>query len=182
MRAVLVFIVMTLLASGCTRHAVVDHQPGTDFAQYRTWAWVEAGEDSVRSLDASRIERAVEKELSARGFDRVDREEADLLVRYRVDHRLRLETRGFGYGLGFHDPFYHHRRHSLHGAFHSHPDFYQVDEARLIVELAERESRQVIWQAVGQRTLTEYMKPARRQAVIARQITEMFEQYPPENR
>ena len=182
MRAVLTLITITLLASGCARHVIVDHQPDTDFGRYSTWAWVEAGEDSVRSLDAARIERAVERELSGRGFEQVDPEEADLLVRYRVDPRPRLETRGFGYGLGFHDPLHHHRRHSLHGAFHSPPDFYQVDEARLIVELAERQNRQVIWQAVGQRTFTEYTRPARRDALISRQVKEMFEQYPPGNR
>lgn len=178
MRALLILMATVLLVSGCARHAIIDHQPGTDFDRYQSWAWAHEGEERVRGLDAARIERAVEEELSARGLERVDRDEADLLVRYRVDHRLRLETRGFGYGAGFHDPF-HERRYRMHGGFHSPPDFYQIDERRLIVELAERETSQVIWQAVGQRSLTEQMRPARREELIRRQVQEMFEHYPP---
>ena len=178
MRALWMLVATLLLASGCARHAVIDHQPGTDFSRYQSWAWAHEDENRVRGLDAARIEHALEEALSAKGLEHLDRDQADLLVRYRVDHRLRLETRGCGYGAGFHGPYYH-RRYGMYGAFHAPPDFYQIDEARLIVELAERETRQVVWQAVGQRTLTEYMRPARREELIRRQVQEMFEHYPP---
>lgn len=174
MRALLTIMVLALAAGGCTRHAVVDYEPGSPFEDYTTWAWVqEEGDERVRALDASRTEKALEAKLRERGLELVGRDEADLLVRYAVEERTRLEQSGFGFGLGM-------GQRGLGVGIGTRPPAREVSEGYLVVELAERESRQVVWRGVGQRALTGSMSPQRRSEVISRQVDELFERYPPE--
>ncbi len=174
MRTLLTILVVALAATGCARHAVVDYQPGAPFGDYATWAWAEKdGEERVRALDGSRIEKALEEKLRARGFEQVERDRADLLVRYAVEERTRLDQSGFGLGLGM-------GRGGVGVGIGTRPPAREVKEGHLVVELAERESRQVIWRGVGQRALTEGMEPRRRSELISKQVDELFDRYPPE--
>lgn len=174
MRIFLMVMAVVLTASGCARHAAVDYQPGAPFGDYATWAWADRDErDQPRALDAKRIEEALKEKLAERGFEFVDRENADLLVRYAVQERIRLQSSGVGFGMGM-------GRGGVGVGVSTRPPTREISEGYLVVELAERESRQVVWRAVGRRALTEGMSPQRRSEVIAQQVSELFERYPPE--
>ena len=167
MRIVMLLVVIFL--GGCARSFVLDYQPDTDFSGYQSYAFAPVGE--ARSIDGARIERAVEREIAS-SLSRADPEQADLLVRYRVEDSVRLETSGFGYGLGF-------GRDRLGIGLSTVPDAREVKEGKLVIEMVEREGRQVVWRAVGQRNLTEQMKPESRNALIDRLVRDMFGRFPP---
>lgn len=166
-------VLCSFLLTGCVSTVALDYQDGAPFPEYQSYAFAgsDAGADEVRSIDGARIEQAVDRELQGK-LDKVDADTADLLVRYRVDDSVRIETTGFGYGFGF-------GRDRLGIGVATVPDAREVKEGKLVVELVERESRQMIWRAVGQRNLTEQMKPASREALINRLVKDMFERFPP---
>lgn len=168
MRVLFLLSAVVFLAA-CARTVVIDHQPGTAFAEYQSYAFADPGD--VRSIDGARIERAVSRELSGK-LESAEPDQADLLVRYRIEDSVRLQTSGFGYGFGF-------GRDRLGIGVSTVPDAREVKEGKLVVELVERESRQMIWRGVGQRNLTEQMKPDSREALISRLVKDMFERFPP---
>ena len=171
-----VTIMLTLWLTGCASTVAIDYRPEAVFAEYRTFTFsnAEANED-IRTLDGERIEQAVTRELTTRGLTSTPKDSADLLVRYRVEETVELETSGFGYGFGF-------GREHLGVGVATVPDVQAKKEGKLVVELVQRDIRQVVWRGAGQRNLTEQMTPQQRKVLIERLIRDMFERWPPDRR
>ncbi len=98
-------LVSALVAAGCASTApIVEKDAGFDFAAVKTYAWVTDepvliafGEDqpNVRTKDNElRVRAAVERELSARGMEKVDASAADALVAFSVGIRMRYRLEG----------------------------------------------------------------------------------------
>ena len=167
------FLLLTLWLAGCASTVAIDYRPEAAFADYRSFALTSSEPDEeIRSLDGERIEKAVTRELIARGLKTAPADTADLLVRYRVEETVELETSGFGYGFGF-------GREHLGVGVATVPDVQAVNEGKLVVELVQRDIRQVVWRGAGQRNLTEQMEPEQRSALIERLVRDMFERWPP---
>ncbi len=168
-----IFILMvTAWLAGCASSVAIDYRPEAAFADYHSFAFARSGADEeIRSLDGERIEQAVTREMTARGFKSAAADNADLLIRYRVEETVELETSGFGYGFGF-------DREHLGIGVATGPDVHTVKEGKLVVELVQRDIRQVVWRGAGQRNLTERMKPEQRSALIERLVKDMFGRYP----
>lgn len=169
-------LMLTLWLAGCASTVAIDYRPEAVFADYRTFTFsnAEANED-IRTLDGERIEQAVTRELTARGLTSASKDSADLVVRYRIEETVELETSGFGYGFGF-------GREHLGVGIATVPDVQAKKEGKLVVELVQRDMRQVVWRGAGQRNLTEQMTPQQRKALIERLIRDMFERWPPDRR
>jgi hypothetical protein len=171
MRAIILIITAWLV--GCASSVAIDYQRDAAFSEFRTYSFVrQVSEEAIRSLDDERIEQAVHRELAQRQFSQVANDQADLLVRYRVEDTVQLETSGFSYGFGF-------GRDNLGIGLATAPDRRAVKEGKLVIELVQRDNLQVVWRGTGQRNLTEQMKPDQRTALIGRLVREMFGKYPP---
>ena len=172
MRAII--LMLTLWLAGCASTVAIDYRPEADFAYYRTFAFSNGdSNEDIRTLDGERIETAVVRELTTRGLSAASKDSADLLVRYRVEETIELETTGLGYGFGLG------REHVGLGVA-SVPDVQAKKEGKLVVELVQRDIRQVVWRGAGQRNLTEQMTPQQRKALIERLLRDMFARWPPD--
>jgi len=168
-------LVLATALSGCARYAITDYDAGSNFDDYRSYSIEKRGDGEIQSLDATRIERAVRRELSERGLESVD-EGADLKVRYTIEDEKRTESRGPNVGLGFgvgRSPF-------AFGMSHSPVRTREIREGKLVVQLVDAASERVVWQGTGQRNLTESMGPDSRSQLIDRVVSEMFKDYPPQ--
>lgn len=98
-------LVSAFVAVGCASTApIVEQDAGFDFAAVKTYAWVTDepvlitfGEDqpSIRTKDNELLVRAaVERELSARGMEKVDAASADALIAFSVGVRMRYRIEG----------------------------------------------------------------------------------------
>lgn len=165
-------LVLAVLLSGCA-NVVVDYDRDARFTGYTSYAFMaaKAGQDYL-TLDAARIERSLNRELTARGLRPALEQDADILVRYDIETEIRNETSGFSYGLGY-----------GRGAFGlgvaTPPDSHEVREGKLVVEFVTPDDKRAIWRAAARRNLTETMRPDARQALIDQLISEMLEKYPP---
>lgn len=166
-------ISLFLIFTGCSSVAI-DYQPGSRFDQYRTWAYSDPDAEAV-PLDAQRIKKAVQKYIGTTGLEKASQDEADLLVRGRVVDTSRLERSGFSFGLGT-------RHDNLGFGLVTAPPVREVEEGKVVVEMVERTSNQVIWQAEGRRHLTPGMSPESRTELVNKLVREMFEKYPPGRR
>jgi hypothetical protein len=172
MRAMI--LLLSIWLAGCASTVAIDYRPEAAFADYRSFAFASAEpNEQMRSLDGERIERALSRELAAQNLKSTSADSADLLVHYRVEETVELETRGFGYGFGF-------GREHLGIGVATTPDVQAVKEGKLVVELVQRDIRQMVWRGVGQRNLREQMKPEQRTALIERLVRDMFAKYPPQ--
>lgn len=170
-----ILLALTLAVSGCARYAVTDYDTGAAFTDFDSYRMEARSEDAIQSLDATRIERAVRRELSDRGLEETS-EGADLLVRYSIEDEKRTESRGPNVGLGFgfgRSPF-------GFGVAHAPVQTREISEGKLVVQLVDAGSQRVVWQGTGQRNLTESMSSDNRSKLIDRVVSEMFKDYPPQ--
>ncbi|SFR55220.1 protein of unknown function [Marinobacter daqiaonensis] len=165
-------LLMALLLSGCAANVVTDYDESVAFGQYDTWAFAPRDDKDYQSLDATRIEAAVERELAGEALTKASQDEADLLLSYRIQQVERLDTSGFSYGLGFGG-----------GAFGwglaTRPPAREIQEGQLVLELVDSETDRVVWRAASKRYLNQDQSPETRKKLINEVVTEMFSRYPP---
>ena len=174
MMRILMTVLLAGFLAGCASSVVTDYQSRTAFSDYTTWAFApDQKSGGFLSLDGQRVREAVARELEGTTLKRADEAEADLLISWRIQEEDRLEQSGVGLGFGF-----------GHGNFGwgitAPPPIREVTEGKLIVRLADRESGEVVWQAISRRYLRETQFPETRQRIIDEVVSDMFSQYPPE--
>ncbi len=174
MRFVMLSIVALAMA-GCASNVVTDYNSSVVFGNYSSWAFApSAGADSSSfvSLDGSRIKEAIARELSQEALRQVPPGEADLLVSWQIVEEDRLEQTGLGVGFGFGSG-------NFGWALSAPPPVRKVEEGKLVVELADAETKQVVWRAASRRYLNEDQSPETRRELIDEVVSEMFSKYPP---
>ena len=174
----LMAMLISAVLTGCASDAVIDYDQAVRFGQYSSYYFEGRDDENVQSLDASRIEKVLKRELEKEGFTRADKnDQADLMVRYRIDEQRRVESYGPRFGLGFgfgHHPF------RIGGTHHGFTRAREIREGELVVELVDPQRQQVIWQGRARRNLTESMGPNERAQLIERVVRAMFDRYPPQ--
>ncbi len=173
MRLLMMSVVVLVLA-GCASNVVTDYDSSAIFGQYSSWAFVPDGDgSSIVSLDGSRVRAAVKRELDRKSMREVPEGNADLLVSWKIVEEQRLEQTGVGLGLGFGTG-------NFGWGVSSPPPVRGVKEGKLVIELADTTTGQVVWRAASRRYLNENQKPEARSKLIDEIVSEMFSKYPPE--
>jgi hypothetical protein len=157
LRPAIALLAVVALVACASLEIKTDFDSQADFGRYRRFAWLEppllesalATEQSTgdvlaeNSLLDKRVRAAVDEGLAARGLARVEREQADLLVRYRVTIDEYLRQTGTFVGTG---TTYRHRYTSVSPAFY---DAYwttrRIRDGTLIVDLIDAGSQQIVW-------------------------------------
>ncbi|MGO1462166.1 MAG: DUF4136 domain-containing protein [Marinobacter sp.] len=170
----LMVALVTLTMTGCASNVVTDYSSSAVFGDYSSWAFAPGnGKSSFVSLDGSRVQGAVERELKHKEMPRVGKPEADLLVSWQIVEHERTEQSGLGLGFGF-------------GTGHfgwglsAPPPTREVQEGKLVIELVDSSSEEVVWRAASRRYLNENQSPEKRRKLIDEVVAEMFSKYPPE--
>jgi hypothetical protein len=169
--------VFALAITGCASNVITDYDSGAVFSTYGSWNFTPArdGSEGYVSLDGSRIRKAIEREMARENIQKVAADEADLLVVWQIVAEERLERvgAGFGFGLGFGSG-------NFGWGIATQPPIEKVEEGKLVVELVDSETRQVVWRAASRRYLEESQSAETRQKLIDQIVIDMFEEYPPE--
>lgn len=168
----LLILTIAALITGCASSVITDYDAEASYASYQSWAFNETQENAYTSLDGSRVENAVSRELEAQGLENTDKESADLLVNYHIDDVDRLDTSGFSYGLGFGTG-------RFGWGISTAPPVREVKEGQLIVDLVDTNTQKVVWRGTSKRYLNQNQSPETRQKLINEVVTDMFSRYPP---
>lgn len=169
----LVLVVSCLVLVGCAAPVIYDFDESANFLQDKTFEFEGAKNGDTQTLDRSRIHQAILSQLESKGYTKVD-DNASLVVRYRIEEEIRIESTGVSYGVGM-------SRNHLGVGMHTPVRSREIKEGKLVVEMVEAGDNRVIWRAVSQKRLTEQMSPDKRIALVNELVTEMFGNYPPQN-
>ena len=152
-----------LLVSACQGPApIMDYDPSADFADYKTFAFVSdnplivsEGTGPVNPMLEGRLMRAIETELTARGYEKVAREDADFGVSFTVGSREKIRVDDFpepyrgrwGWGVGYYGTY---------GSvgMESRVDVDQYTEGVLAIDIFDSAKRAPVWHSVATKRLT----------------------------
>jgi len=171
-----IFLLLLVMAAmiGCqTVRVSQDYAIGTDFNQYKTYAYFKKGVDEAKisELDKKRILRAIDSEMLAKGFTKS--ETPDVLVSIFTDSKERVDVYNnwgwnFGYGFGW-------GGFGLGGPFRNNVN--RTTEGILYIDLIDADKKDLIWQGVG----TAALKSSPEEKVERTQeiVREILMQFPP---
>ena len=142
MKNVSVFLSLCLMIGlmSCSRSFVKsDYDREVDFANYKTYDWMAQPQKSSsdplaqNTLLEKRIKNAVEKELTAMGYQKQTTGKPDFLIVYYIGVEDKLDVTSYGYG-------YWRRYHGAGGV-----DVRQYKEGTLILDIIDPKLDQLVW-------------------------------------
>ncbi len=167
----LLVLTTALLLSACVSPVVIDSQSGADLQQYRTYAFVPQDEDKPRELDDQRAQAALKQALAAKGLSAATPDQADVQVKHFFKREQRFDGSTLQFGFGF-------TRNNI-GLGASTPTEGEIsEEYKLVVQLIDQQSKDVVWQATSRDELHDDMSSERRSAHIEKAVEDMFTRYP----
>lgn len=150
-RKLLPIHLLTLVALPAGAQSVyVDYDRSVDFDSFRSFAWAETPQTSIRGespLTHSRIKNAIEHYLAEAGLVE-DAEQPDLYVTYHTSSKeeVRLNTSSYGAGYGPRwgwDPYWGGRMSTSTTTVHTY------ERGSLIIDLWDADSKQMIWRGTA---------------------------------
>lgn len=166
------------LAACSSVEVKADWDPSASFTGLKSWAWQSATPDLTGSsrlddpLLHARIQSAIEKSLSAKGYAKVTGGQADFQVAYHVAVQEKLDARTIYTGYGPYRGWY-----GVGGA-QTVVDTYDV--GTLLIDFISPQSNNVIWRGSGQSRIQELRTPEERQQRIQDAVDRILRQFPPE--
>jgi hypothetical protein len=162
--ALLSLVVLALGACETPISVAVDFDPDARLDEFTTYAWISSetlipqvdgvtrGGPRISPIDDSRIRRAVDVRLAAKGWKRAPKEEADLVVSYGIGAEEKTELyetvggyRGYlGYGYGY-------------GGWYAHSSVHakKYTEGTLTLEFFDRRTKQAAWVGWASKRMSE---------------------------
>jgi len=178
------FLVLLSVAiiAGCSGITVSqDYDKGADFAALRTFSWKidpDAKPDDqpeMSPLVASRVRKAIESELGAKGIT-LDDSSPDFLVDYNLRVESKISSSNVGTTIGFGTGGYWH----VGGVVISTaPDIRQYDEGTLYIDFYTSEDTRLIWRGISSQVIDKHEPPDRVTKQINLNVQKILEQFPP---
>lgn len=160
-----------MLSSCTTVRVASDYDQQVNFKQYKSFAFFKPGIDKadISDLDKKRILRAIEADMTAKGFIKSDN--PDMLVSIFTESRENVNIYKnswnwgwFGWGW---NPWW--------GA--NYNSVSRVKEGTLYIDLIDACKKELVWQGMGTAALTS--KVEKKQERINEIVTAILSKYPP---
>lgn len=152
-------------AAAWAQDVKVDWDHGASFTGFRTYAWME-GTPAKNPLMGQRIVDAVDKELAAKGLQKVDaNSNPDLYVLYHASTgaETQLNTMGMGWGWQW--------------GGSSTTTVSQIPTGQLSVDIGDAKTKKLLWLGSASDTLSD--KPEKNAEKIDKAVGKMFKKFPP---
>jgi hypothetical protein len=184
-RLLSIALLAMLVLSACSSLKVTsDYDKEADFNKYKDFyylGWAEESGQLLNDIEKDRIEKAFGAEFIKRGIQFVDAEQADAAVSLFIVVDKKTSTTaytnhhggyGYGYGGGMAYPGW------GWGGGMSTTTYSENDYlvGTLVVDVYDVESKQLVWQGVASKTITE--NPQKRESNITRVAQAIMANYP----
>ena len=173
------FALLAFAACGGGIDTNSDWDPTADFGSYDSYAWVAGAQTSgFGDLVDSRIKSAIESNLRAKGLQPASRgADADVGVGFQVTSKdeTSFQTVNTGWPGGYYGGYGYGGWGG--GASTTYSTTYTTGS--LIIGLFDLESKKMVWQGVGTKTLEEGKSPDERTQAINEAVAKIMESFPP---
>lgn len=172
--------VFLILASCSTVRVASDYDQNVNFNEYKTYAFYKPGIDeaAISDLDKKRILRAIDAEMSSKGFTKSKNPAILISIFTKAQERVSVYQNNFGYG-GFGYGGFGRFGYGGFGYNGFGNNAYTRTEGTLYIDIIDKSNKQLIWQGQGTAPLTN-SSVEKREARIQKIVNEIMQVYPPE--
>jgi len=174
-------LTVALLAAGCASGPQIrgDYDKAADFGKYRTYGFVvpaDTDSSQFKSLTTQIIQNQAAREMEARGYTRSDTPDLVINFRGKVEEKVDVESvpgpyygPGWGYGGWYGAPY--------GGWGGSEVTTRRYHVGTLVMDVVDREKRQVVYQGGVEDVLSKEMMQ-NREASLTAAVQHIFSKYP----
>ncbi len=160
---------LAMLGAAFAQHVQTDFDHQANFAQYKTYSWQEI--KPANSLWDDRIKSAVDAQLAAKGWTKVDSGGDVAVVAIKTTQTQRtLQTFYDGFGGGW-------RWRGFGGMGEATTTEQDYKEGTLVVDLYNAKTQQLIWRGSAEDTVSD--KEAKNEKNLDKGVAKMFKDFPP---
>jgi uncharacterized protein DUF4136 len=167
-RKVSVLLVLLVVSSAFAQKVTMDYDHAANFSGYKTYAWAE-GTPAKNPLMAQRITEGIDKQLAAKGLQKVDANaNPDLIVLYHAatGTQTEINTTGMGPGWGY-----------RWGGGMSTTTVDKIPTGHLSVDIGDAKTKKLLWLGSASDTLSD--NPEKNTKTIDKALDKMFKKFPP---
>jgi hypothetical protein len=153
----------------CAQSVTFDFDRSANFTRFKTYTWVR-GTNLNDQLNHQRITRAVDAQLSARGFSKVESTaNPDVLVAYHASFDKNLQINAFGSGprIGFRS---------------ATATVEEIVVGTLAIDMMDAQTRNIVWRGMAAKELDAKASPEKKEKNINKAADKIFKHYPPVSR
>lgn len=141
--------------------------PGVNFAKFHTYKWVNIeGASHPNSIVDAEIKEAVDAQMTAKGFAKVEQDPADLYVGYQV--ALDAEKQWNAYGMG-----------PRWGGGMATATSQTIDVGTLVVDMYDPATKQLVWTGHATKTLDPSQSQEKNQKNLDKAMKKLLKPFPP---
>ena len=170
-----------LLAACSSVSTSYDFDPGANFDDLKTYRWLtvvtvdEKAASDQDPLVLKRVERAVNQELGARGYQ-VVKSGGDFCVaaRLRSRQRTRVTTTPTAYGYGYRYGYGHWGSQNV--------DVYQYEEGSIVLDVVDKSGKNLMWRGVARAAVPADPTPEQITKLVDEAVQKLIAQFPPDRK
>ena len=172
----LVLGVFVLVLSSCSSVRVAaDYDKDANFDSYNTFAFFKPGIDKaeINDIDKKRILRAIEAELTAKGFAKSENPNMLVSIFTKTKENVNIYNNNLGYGGWYGwgwQPFYWGTGYNTVSS---------TTEGTLYIDFIDADRKELVWQGMGSAALVTSNNIERKEERIKEIVKEIIERYPP---
>ena len=175
-------LLLVLVASCSSVRVVTDYDREADFSTYKSFAFYKTGIDKaqISDLDKKRILKAIDQELSSRGF--VKSQQPDILISIFTKERERVDVYnnnawGWGWGWGFYNPWF---WGPGWGPGWGGSNVSTRTEGSLYIDIIDADTKELVWQGKGVGLVGNTKDIEKKEAKIREFVSQILQEYPPD--
>lgn len=168
----LLSLILIITLSSCSSVRVAsDYDKQANFNSYKSYAFFKPGIDKaeISDLDKKRILRAIEADMSAKGFTKSENPDVLVSIFTKTKENVNVYQNNFGWGWGWGwNPW-------IWGPAQNTVS--RTTEGTLYIDLIDASKKELIWQGMGTAALTK--KVDKKQEKMNQIVSAILEKYPP---
>ena len=160
---------MMLGTVAIAQNVTSDFDRSADFAKFKAYTWVR-GTNVSDQLNHNRIVRAVDAQLAARGFSKVESPaNADVLVAYHASFDKNLQINGFSSGFG---------GYRFGGMRTGTATAEEITVGTLAVDIVDARTKTIVWRGTATKEIDVRANADKRDKNINKAAEKLFKKYP----
>jgi len=174
MKKLIILSLVVFMTSCSSLQIGYDYDKQADFTKYKTFNFSQDALNlPVDQLNRDRILRAVETEMTAKGFTKTATN-PDVLIDLQVKAKQETEATATNTG-GMYGG-----RYGFAGGYGTTSiNYYQYTVGSLFINMVDMKTERIVWQGRGSKTIDEDASPSKRDANISAGVKAIYTKYPP---
>jgi hypothetical protein len=172
------FVMVFILVSCSPVTVKTDYDHEYDFSQYKSYRWAEETELAKTDVLAKnplvykRVQKAVDKDLQAKGFTREESGDTDFVVVAHAGTKDRMQINQYGGYGGWYHPFW--------GPYGGYTDVSHYTEGSLVIDLVDSKKKELAWRGTGTGIVKDYKDSDKMQKDLDESVAKILASFPPQ--